>query len=185
MKKMKLLLFVALAGIADWFAPKPAPVALANELGGLFDHGRETLAIDPAAALPVASKYLGYMRGSTQYYGKPWDGGSGASSFPLGISPDAPYQVGDFMDVERLGATKGTQLALSAGAVTIDKWVYAAANGLVGDLSLAANGTYWVIGKATKTVAAASQEITFLPQVPALWTVSGNPANTYALATPV
>lgn len=137
-------------------------VALANELGGLFSHGRETLQIDPAASVPVASKYLVYQRGSSQYYAIVAQG----TNLPLGVSPDAPYQAGDFLDVERFGATQGLQLGLSAGAVTIDDLVYSAPNGLVGDLTSAGHGTFWVIGRATKTVAQANLEITFIPCAP-------------------
>lgn len=142
---------------------------LANELGGMFDHGRETLQIDPATTLPVASRYLVYKRGSSQYYATVCD----ATSLPLGVSPDAPYQIGDFLDVERLGAGRGTQLALSAGAITIDHLVGTAAAGQVQDVTAAANGTYWVIGRATKTVAGAGLEITFVTSPPYQVTVTG------------
>jgi len=145
------------------------PTALANELGGLFDHGRETVQIDPSVTLPVATKYLIYERGSSQYYGKP----TGGVNLPLGISPDAPYQIGDFLDVERFGATRGTQLGFSAGAITIDHLVGSAAGGFVQDVTSAANGTYWVIGRATKTVTTANLEITFVPCVPFQVTVTG------------
>ncbi|MGA2176250.1 MAG: hypothetical protein ABSH38_14840 [Verrucomicrobiota bacterium] len=156
--------------ICRLFHPVPAgATALANELGGLFDSGRETLQIDPAATLPVAGRYLIYKRGSGQYYAAVGD----AASFPLGTSPDAPYQSGDFLDVERFGAIKGTQLGMSAGAIAIDHLVGAAASGQVQDVTAAANGTYWVIGRATKTVAAAGQEITFLAVAPYAVTVTG------------
>jgi hypothetical protein len=141
---------------------RPAGIALANQLGGLFDHGKETLQIDPSSTLPVASKYLIYKRGSSQYYAAVADG----VNYPLGVSPDAPYQLGDFLSVERFGATEGTQLAFSAGAVTIDDLVYSAANGLVGDLTTAGHGTFWVIGRATNTVGAANQETSFIPCFP-------------------
>jgi hypothetical protein len=138
------------------------PVVLANQLGGIFERGDETLQIDPASTLPVSSKYLIYKRGSSQYYAIPADG----VNLPLGVSPDAPYQVGDFLSVERLGATVGTLLGFSAGAVTIDDLVYSAANGLVGDLTIAGHGTFWVIGRATNTVGAANQEVTYIPCFP-------------------
>jgi hypothetical protein len=163
------------------------PIPLANELGGMFDNGRETLQPDPSMTLPLSGgidgtsgHYLGYMRGPAgQYYGKPWDGGSGASSFPLGISVDAPYQAGDFFEVERLGAIKGIFAGISAGAITIDHYVYAAATGLVGDLATAASGTYWVIGKACKTAGAAGLEISFVPMFPFLLTTNGSGTYTY------
>ncbi|MGA2749122.1 MAG: hypothetical protein ABSG59_10125 [Verrucomicrobiota bacterium] len=142
-------------------APANAP-ALSNELGGLFDQGRETLQIDPSTVLPVSSKYLVYQRGSSQYYAAV----AGGAGLPLGVSPDAPYQAGDFLDIERFGATRGTQLGYSAGTITIDDLVYAAASGLVGDLATAGHGTFWVIGRATKTVAASGLEITFIPCFP-------------------
>jgi len=140
----------------------PKPIALANQLGGTFEHGKESLQIDPSTTLPVSSKYLIYKRGSTQYYAAIADG----VNMPLGVSPDAPYQLIDLVTVERFGATVGTQLGFSAAAITIDHLVYSAANGLVGDLTTAGSGTYWVVGRATNTVGAASQEITFVPCFP-------------------
>jgi hypothetical protein len=149
-------------------AAPPGAVALANELGGLFDSGRETLQIDPATSFPVSSKYLAYKRGSSQYYAAVCD----AASFPLGTSPDSPYQAGDFLDVDRFGSGKGMQLGFSAGAITIDHLVGTAANGQVQDVTSAANGTYWVIGRATKTVTAAGLEITFIAVYPYQVTVT-------------
>jgi hypothetical protein len=159
---MKKLLNLLLHPPGFFAGTKEKPVALANQLGGLFDFGKETLEIDPSTTFPVASKYLVYKRGSTQYYAAIADG----VNMPLGPSPDAPYQAGDFLDVERLGATVGTQLGYSLGAITIDDLVYSAANGLVGDLTTAGHGTFWVIGRATNTVSAASQEIAFIPCFP-------------------
>jgi len=141
---------------------KSKPIALANQFGGMFERGRETLQIDPSTTFPVASKYLLYKRGSSQYYAALADG----VNLPLGLSPDAPYQAGDFLDIERLGATVGTQLGFSTGAVTIDDLVYSAASGLVGDLTTAGHGTFWVIGRAVNTVGAANLEITYIPCFP-------------------
>ena len=162
MKRKIKLLTLALLGAWDKCIAPAGAAALANELGGLFEHGRETLQIDPASTLPVASKYLIYKRGSSQYYAAVADG----VALPLGVSPDAPYQAGDFLDVERFGAAKGTQLGVSAGAVTIDDLVYSAANGLVGDLATGGHGSFWIIGRATKTVGAANLEITYIPCFP-------------------
>jgi len=159
---MKKFLKFLLLPSAFFLGRKGRPVALANQLGGLFEHGCESLQIDPASTFPVASKYLIYKRGSSQYYAILADG----VNLPLGVSPDAPYQAGDFLDIERFGATVGMQLGFSAGAVTFDDLVYSAASGLVGDLTTAGHGTFWVIGRAVNTVGAASQEITYIPCSP-------------------
>jgi hypothetical protein len=166
--KIQLLVRHSRIGDSGSLRPKGA-IALANELGGMFDRGRETLQIDPAATIPVTSKYLVYERGSSLYYAKP----SAGVNMPLGVSPDAPYQIGDFLDVERFGASEGTQIGYSAGAVTIDHLVGSAAGGLVQDVTAAANGTYWVIGRALKTVTVANQEISFLTVAPYQVTVTG------------
>jgi hypothetical protein len=162
MKRNIQLLTIALLRAWDRRTAPPGAAALANQLGGLFEHGRETLQIDPSTNFPVASKYLIYKRGSSQYYAALADG----VNLPLGASPDAPYQAGDFLDVERFGASVGTRLGLSAGAVTIDDLLYSAANGLAGDLTTAGHGTFWIIGRATNTVGAANQEITYIPCFP-------------------
>ncbi len=162
MKRNIKLLTLALLSAWDKITAPPGATILANELGGLFEHGRETLQIDPSSTLPVSGKYLIYKRGSSPYYASPADG----VNLPLGVSPDAPYQTGDFLGIERFGAAFGMQLGFSAGAVTIDDLVYSAANGLVGDLNTAGHGTFWVVGRATKTVGAASLEITYIPCFP-------------------
>jgi hypothetical protein len=159
---MKKMFNFILHASAFFLGRQSKPIALANELGGMFEHGVETLQIDPSTTLPVASKYLIYKRGSSQYYAALADG----VNLPLGVSPDAAYQLSDFMAVQRFGATEGTLLGFSVGAVTIDDLVYSAANGLVGDLTTAGHGTFWVIGRAAKTVGAASLEITFVPCFP-------------------
>jgi hypothetical protein len=160
--RAKSCLHFSIQPLAFGLLRPPGAVALANQLGGLFDHGRETLQIDPSTTLPVSGKYLIYKRGSSQYYAAIADG----VNMPLGASPDAPYQLSDFLSVERFGATVGTQLGLSTAAVTIDDLVYSAANGLVGDLTTAGHGTFWVIGRATNTVGAANQEIAYVPCFP-------------------
>jgi hypothetical protein len=159
---MKKLLNFLLPSFASFLGRKERPIALANQLGGIFERGCETLEIDPSTTFPVSSKYLIYKRGSSQYYAAIADG----VNLPLGPSPDSPYQAGDFLDVERLGATVGTKLGFSTGAVTIDDLVYSAASGLVGDLTTAGHGTFWVIGRAVNTVGAANLEITSIPCFP-------------------
>jgi hypothetical protein len=158
----KFLNFITLTSSFFLGRRGPRPIALANQLGGMFERGCETLQIDPSTTLPVSSKYLIYKRGSSQYYAAIADG----VNLPLGVSPDAPYQLGDCLSVERFGATPGTLLGYSTGAVTIDDYVYSAANGLVGDLTTAGHGTFWVIGRATNTVSAANQEVTYVPCFP-------------------
>jgi hypothetical protein len=180
--KLRIQIFLAsFAPFAGWFRPRG--IALGNAVGLAFGTGKESLQIDPTATLPVGTKYLVYVRGSTQYLAKPSSGGSAAPP-PLGISPDAAFQAGDFISVERFNATVGTQLGVSAGAITIDHLVYdagATTVGTIGDLTTAGNGTYFVIGRATATVTAAGQQISFIPTAPYLLTVTGgvftNPAN--------
>src|SRR5580693_4775076 len=116
MKRNIKLLTIALLRVWDSCTAPRGAVALPNQLGGLFERGRETLQIDPSTTFPVASKYLIYKRGSSPYYASLADG----INLPLGLSEDAPYQAGDFLDVQRFGATVGTQLGVSTGAVTID-----------------------------------------------------------------
>ena len=185
MKKLRILFVAACASLMaalDRITAPPGAIALANELGGIYDHGRETVQVDPAATLPVGTKYLIYIRGSAYNYAKIADGGATLASCPLGFSADAPFQIGDYFEVDRFGAIKGTALGQSLGAITIDHLVYSAAGGLVGDLNTAGNGTYWVIGRAIKTVAGANQDISFIPQFPQLMTVTGG---AFALATPL
>lgn len=198
-KLMMLAIYMLIAGFLTWLLQpgitrrraRRQIVALANELGGIDPHGVESFTVDPTSTLPAtggvgsSGRQLGYMRGSALNYVKLWDGGSGKTSFPLGISQDAPYQAGDRLAIRRLSAITGTEVGVSAGAITVDDWVYAAANGQIGSCAVGNPGTVWVIGKATKTVSGANLEITFAPMMPTLFTVTQANPNTYAFATPV
>ncbi len=175
MKKLKFhlasLLGTLLARFDRLTAPRNA-VALPNSLGLLNENGIESLLVDPAsAALPFGSRYLLIQRGASGYqYGDVCAGGP-AGPLPLGVSSDSPYQIGDMMNVRRLGARKGLELGIgvAGSAVTIDKLLVSAAGGKVQDIStLSVNGTYWVVGRAAATIAATSttMEIQFVPCVP-------------------
>lgn len=179
--RIKIFMASIAARFAGWFRPRG--ICLANSVAIGFERGKESFQIDPTATLPVGTKYLNYMRGSTIYLAKPSTGGSAAPP-PLGVSPDAPFQAGDYLNVERFNATVGTQFGVSVGAITVDHLVYdagATTAGTIGDLSTAGNGTYWVVGRAIATVAAAAQQIAFIPTAPYLLTVTGgvftNPTN--------
>ena len=160
----------------------PPPIALANALGLINEHGIESLLIDPASAnLPFTGRFLLIQRGASGYqYGDLCAGGAGGS-LPLGISSDSPYAVGDVLNVRRLGARPGLEIGIASGAITIDHLVYSAASGKIADLTLAGNGTYWVVGRAAGTVAAnnSTMECPFVPDLPYQVTVS-NGGGTYA-----
>lgn len=181
---MKILkLKIALARLLCRVFALRRGIALANAVALVFEHGKESFQIDPAASFPVGTKYLNYMRGSTQYLAKPSTGGSAAPP-PLGIAPDSAYQANDFFSIERYNATVGSQIGISVGAITIDHLVYdagATTAGTLGDLSTAGNGTYWVVGRAASTVAGAALQFAFIPTAPYLLTVTGgvftNPTN--------
>jgi hypothetical protein len=178
-KKMKWFFLTALALLLDAWNRLTRPtgsIALANELGIIDKHGNESLLVDPASTFPVAGggvsgKYLAYERGAVYTEGRLAAG----VNLPLGISPDAPYQIGDWFDVARFGAVAGTMLGQSGGAITIDHLlgVSLLTPGVLVDLTTAANGTYWCVGRATKTVPAANVDISFEPRAPYQVTVTG------------
>ncbi len=178
---IRLRLLQPLASLLNTLSRPRGGTALANILAATFENGRETLQVDPSVTLPVASKWLLYERGSSIYYAKLADGGAGAASMPLGPSPDSPYQLGDLLTVDRLGANVGTLFGWSAAAITVDHLVVSSGNGLISDATTVANGTYWVVGRATATVAAANMQISYVPCLPYLLTVTGGmftlPAN--------
>lgn len=175
-----MLLCTLIAFLERIFAPRKS-VALANTLGQMNEHGIETLLIDPnSVALPVSSRYLVYQRGAT---GAGYADVAAGVNLPLGISSDSPYQVGDLVNIRRFHAKKGIELGIASGAITIDHLVYVVAGGKLADLTLAGNGTYWVVGRASATIAATNttMEISFVPCTPYEITVS-NGGGTYALA---
>lgn len=146
--------------------PANTGVALTNALGTTFPKGDESLIVDVAVSLPVATRFLVWMRGADQYHANICDGNSAASHRPLGVSPDSPFQAGDFMTVQRFGAVIGTTLGISGGVITVDNLVVAAANGQVKDLTVVGAGTFWVVGVACSSTTAAGQEVTFISVVP-------------------
>ena len=184
MKKLKYTIAALLGTLAASFerpcrrdtgAPR---FALANELGLMNDSGIETLQIDPAATLPIGSRYLVYERGSAYNYGRI----AGGVNVPLGVSSDSPYAVGDLFNVRRLGAKKGFELGIPAGAITQDHLVAVdpAGTGKVVDLTTQGNGTYWVVGRCVKSVAATDIEVSYVPDIPyqvnnnnGTWTYAG------------
>src|ERR1700722_6182996 len=89
MKRNIKILTIALLRVWDSCTAPHGAVALPNQLGGLFEHGRETLQIDPSTTFPVASKNLLYKRGSPLPYAALADG----VNLPLGVSPDAPTKL--------------------------------------------------------------------------------------------
>lgn len=168
MKKMKYLLATLLGTLVAQFERRfcaPRPLALANELAAINENGMETLVIDPASAsLPVGTRYLMYGRGAT---GTGYcDVLTNPASLPLGPSSDAPYAVGDYVHIRRLGARPGLEVGIPASAFTVDDVVLTAANGKLQSLATAANGTYWVVGRAAKTTPATAIEFAYIPESP-------------------
>jgi hypothetical protein len=196
--KTKETLITFARAIFDWHERLSRParaIALANELAGREHGGVTTVQVDSGQTTPVtnayigAGKYLVWMIGvntsATTRTAALCSGAATKAAFPLGISKDAPYQAGDWLEIEQFGATPGTQVGISAGAITDGDWVGTAAAGLIQSLATAASASYWCIGKATKTVTAAGQEISINPCLPFLLAVTSVNPNTYAMGTPV
>ncbi len=165
------------------------PVALANTLGMINDNGIESLIVDPASGnLPFGNRYLLIKRGASGYqYGDLCNGGAGGP-LPLGPSSDSPYQVGDIMNVRRLGCRKGLEIGIGVAgqAVTIDHLLASAAGGCVQDATtISTSGTYWIVGRAAATITSTGSlmEVPYVPCVPyqlvntsGTWTNVTNPS---------
>jgi hypothetical protein len=183
-KRFAILLGTLFASIDCLFRPAHA-MALPNALGLINEHGIESLLLDPASGnAPFTGRYLLVQRGASGYqYADLANGGSNLAAMPVGVTPDAPYAVGDVLAVRRLGARPGYEIGIAAAAVTIDHLLVSSGSGKVSDVATVANGTYWVVGRAAATIAATSStmEIPYVPDVPYLITVTGgtltNPNN--------
>lgn len=175
MKKVKIqfaILRGTLLALFDRLTKPAGSVALANNLALINDNGIESLIVDPASVnLPFSGRYLLIQRGASGYqYGDVCAGGAGGA-LPLGPSSDSPYAVGDILNVRRLGNRRGLEIGIGVAGktVTIDKLLVSAAGGTVQDVStLTVNGTYWVVGRAAATIAAAgsTMEVQYVPCVP-------------------
>lgn len=160
-------LFAAVSAIINRIGGQP--IALANELG-LMQGGHENFTVDSTESFPVATRYLNYKRGAGgDNYAQIGD----AASFPLGISPDAPYAAGDRFSVYRYGLVKHGLIGISAAAIALDDLILTAASGKVQGLTGVADGTYWIIGRCTKAVTAADKEVAFAPCTPIKVTTVG------------
>jgi hypothetical protein len=164
-------------------------VALPNTLGLINDNGIESLMVDPASVnLPFPGRYLLIKRGASGYqYGDLCNGGAGGP-LPLGPSSDSPYQIGDFLNVRRLGNRKGLEMGigLAGSTVTIDKLLVSAAGGCVQDVTtLSVNGTYWVVGRAAAslTTTGSLMEVPYVPCVP--WQIINTGGTLTVPANPV
>jgi hypothetical protein len=140
----------------------------------MTDHGKESLQIDPSSTFPIGSRWYLYRRGSAYNYGILSNG----VALPLGPSPDAPYQAGDLLSIYRLGIKPGSLLGIPTAnaALTQDHLVYdagATTPGCVADLSLAGNGTYWVVGRCLRTAVAGALEVAYAPCTPFQLVVTG------------
>ena len=175
MKKMKNPITHLLGALRAWRGRcnrSTGAVALPNSLGLLNENGIESLFIDPASAnLPFPGRYLVIQRGASGYqYG---DLCAGGTNYPLGVSSDSPYAVGDVLNVRRFSARPGLEMGIGfAGqTITIDKLLVAYTGGTVRDvttLSTAANGSYWVVGRAAANLSTSGslQEVPFVPCEP-------------------
>jgi hypothetical protein len=175
MKKLKIQMADWLGTLSAWNDRLTVPrgsVALANALGLFNEQGIESLFIDPASTnLPFPGRYLVIQRGASGYqYGDLCVGGPGGA-YPLGVSSDSPYIVGDVLNVRRFSARPGLEIGIGVAGktVTIDKLLVSAAGGCVQDVTtLSVNGTYWVVGRAagSLTVTGSLQEVPFVPCEP-------------------
>jgi hypothetical protein len=197
MKQMKMTMapwLGSLRALTERLFPQPhaggAPVALANSVGLMNDNGIESLFVDPASInLPFPGRYLLIKRGASGYqYGDLCNGGAGGP-LPLGPSSDSPYQVGDVLNVRRLGNRKGLELGIGVAGqtVTIDKLLVSAAGGCVQDVSTLGsnNGTYWVVGRAAAslTTTGSLMEVPYVPCVP--WQIINTGGTLTVPANPV
>ena len=80
-------------------------------------------------------------------YGDLCNGGAGGP-LPLGASSDSPYQVGDILNVRRLGNRKGLEIGIGVAGqtVTIDKLLVSAAGGCVQDVTTLGAKQRYVLG---------------------------------------
>ena len=207
--KFKLILMaicLLFAGFFGWlFQPftirrrrRLGLIALANELAGGLEHGLETRLVDSGQSTPISNSYIGsgkyllWQVGANSTATVPsaqlCAGGVTATkaNMPLGLSADNPYAAGDYIQIARFGAAKGTLVGISAGAITDGDWVVAGASGTVQTAaSPTASTNMWCIGKATKTVTAAGQEVSFVPCLPFILNITNGTPNTYAIGTPL
>jgi hypothetical protein len=154
--------------------PADNRIALANELATIDEHGIETQMIDPASAnLPVAQRYLLYSRGAT---GAGYVDLCAQNTLPLGPSSDSPYQIGDYVGIRRLGSRPGLEIGIPATAINVDDLVLTAAGGKVQAFTGAANGTYYIVGRACKTTPATAIEVAYVPETPRKITMNGGTA---------
>lgn len=159
-----IALVLMLAGWTKGFLRPNRIFHLANVAEGQSLHGQKTYTAVSTGSL----RYLIAKLGATPLNADI----AGQADEPLGIFTDQPT-AGDPIAVALLGAAEGTQKVAINSAVADGDLLTPDANGYARTLP-AANGTYWVFGRATlpTTPAAAGDTIEFIPRSPVKATVN-------------
>lgn len=94
-----------------------------------------------------------------------------AANKPLGVVDDVGA-IGDRVHVRLFGVRNETEIMIAGGEIGVDVDVYAAADGKVTVLPVAA-GTYWKVGRSLTAAGADGDEIEIIPVEPVETVVSG------------
>jgi hypothetical protein len=141
--------------------------ALANVAEGQNLHGQKTFISD----VTTAARFLIAKTGSASTNVAV----ATNADFPIGVMTDQVGTAGDPVAVSLFGASEGTQKVSVQSVVNFGDWlVVDPANPGYALTKPAANGTYWVFGKALNlTASAAGDIIEFTPCLPRQITIAG------------
>jgi len=172
-----LVLLLIVAAAARFFSKRPSRLVwLANgSLVNTTHWGEFTKLADPTVTF--SQRYLVCSRdqlGNGEQYIQPYV----ANTVPFGVVRDmtpttdtAPssYPLHGVM----LGMNQDTERMVAGGTINIDDYVYPAVGGTILSLKTAANGTYYVVGKAAVgTVTGSGDSIEVIPSFPFQVTVA-------------
>lgn len=90
----------------------------------------------------------------------------GTGDIALGVTDDQPDAAEDHINVQLLGAKRGTVLMTASAAITAGDMVVAAASGKIRTLTGLGSGTYYILGRAVEAAGADGDVIQVVPTFP-------------------
>ncbi len=149
---------VALVGVALLLArPTPVRWEVSNIAEGTSETGNRTYLADAA----ITARHLVVKSGSDLNH----IAVAGTGDIPLGVVDDQADAAEDPVNVQLLGAKRGTILMTASAAIALDAMVVSAASGKIRTLP-GTTGTYYIIGRAREAAGADGDVIEVIPCFP-------------------
>lgn len=161
MKRKLQFLLACAASVFSVAFRQPEAFALGNELTNTAVNGTDSYLTDAA----ITSRFRVVTFGTDANH----VAAAGVGDIPIGVTPDEATAAEQKVSVQLFGIYPNGCRGVASGAITAGDMLVAGASGAVRTLP-GSSGTYYIIGRATKTVADGA-EVPFIPSFPIQRTV--------------